>query len=343
MGRNVPAPRPPASDAHQRWTRRVAWLLVGVTFPVLWVGGLVTTTKAGMAVPDWPNTYGYNLFLYPWQTWVTGPWDLFIEHGHRLLASAAGVVTIALAVLLWRDERRWMRWIGIVALAGVISQGVLGGLRVVLDERLLAMLHGTTGPLFFALTVAIVVWTSRTWRDAAPAAAERDLRPLCLVILLLVYFQLVLGALLRHMPTDVAPHTLLTVAKSHLVMAGVVSLLLVGLAWSSRNAAAPVGVRRWSKVLVGLLLLQIGLGLATWCIEYAVPMWARDLWGISSGVIVADGLLQSNIVTAHQANGSLLLAGSVVTLLLAWRAAPAPATQNASFLKTSPIGRATAS
>src|SRR5690606_25588565 len=148
--------------------------------------------------------------------------------------------------------------------------------------------HGTTGPLFFALTVAIVVWTSRTWRDAPPAAAQRDLRPLCLATMPLIDFQLMLGALLRHMPTDVAPHTLLTVAKSHLVMAGVVTLLLVGLAWSSRKAAAPVGVRRWSNVLVGLLLLQIGLGLASWCIEYAVPMWARDLWGISSGVIVAD-------------------------------------------------------
>ena len=67
------------------------------TFPLIWVGGLVTTYDAGMAVPDWPNTYGYNLFLYPWQTWLSGPWDLFIEHGHRLLGALVGMI----------DDRAW--------------------------------------------------------------------------------------------------------------------------------------------------------------------------------------------------------------------------------------------
>ncbi len=65
-------------------------LLVCATFPLIWIGGLVTTYDAGMAVPDWPNTYGYNLFLYPWQTWVSGPWNLFIEHGHRLFGAVVG-------------------------------------------------------------------------------------------------------------------------------------------------------------------------------------------------------------------------------------------------------------
>ena len=73
------------------WPHRLAVLLVCATFPLIWVGGLVTTYDAGMAVPDWPTTYGYNLFLYPWQTWLAGPWDLFIEHGHRLLGSLGGL------------------------------------------------------------------------------------------------------------------------------------------------------------------------------------------------------------------------------------------------------------
>ena len=80
------------------WPHRAAVLLVCATFPLIWVGGLVTTTQAGMAVPDWPNTYGYNLFLYPWQTWLFGPWDLFIEHGHRLLAESLSRAVVAPAV-----------------------------------------------------------------------------------------------------------------------------------------------------------------------------------------------------------------------------------------------------
>src|SRR6188768_3417392 len=131
------------------WPHRLAVVLACATFPLVWVGGLVTTTDSGMAVPDWPNTYGYNLFLYPWQTWLYGPWDLFIEHGHRLLASSVGLLTIALLVALVRTEsRRWIKVLGASALALVIFQGVLGGLRVRLDERTLAMLHGCTGPLF---------------------------------------------------------------------------------------------------------------------------------------------------------------------------------------------------
>src|SRR5579885_1906450 len=118
---------------------RLAMVLCCATFPLIWVGGLVTTYKAGMAVPDWPTTYGYNLFLYPWQTWLFGPWDLFIEHGHRLLGAVVGMLTLALAGCIWRlDGRPWMRWLALAAVGRVIFQGVLGGMRVRLDARLLA-------------------------------------------------------------------------------------------------------------------------------------------------------------------------------------------------------------
>src|SRR5437588_9980427 len=76
---------------HSPWPHRLAIALALVTFPLIWVGGLVTTYDAGMAVPDWPGTYGYNLLRYPWQTWLAGPWDLFIEHGHRLLGATGAV------------------------------------------------------------------------------------------------------------------------------------------------------------------------------------------------------------------------------------------------------------
>ena len=160
-------PGPSIPNAISRWPHRLAVALVCATFPLIWVGGLVTTEKAGMAVPDWPNTYGYNLFLYPWQTWIGGPWDLFIEHGHRLLASAVGLLTIALVVTVWRcDTRGWLRALSVLALVAVVVQGLLGGLRVIQDEVLLARVHGCFGPAFFALSVALAAFTSSWWIGA---------------------------------------------------------------------------------------------------------------------------------------------------------------------------------
>src|SRR5207244_11806500 len=95
-----------------------------------------------MAVPDWPGTYGYNLLRYPWQSWLAAPWDLFIEHGHRLLGAAAGIVSIALVAAVWlTDRRRWLVCASLGALLLVIAQGLLGGARVLLDARLVAMIH----------------------------------------------------------------------------------------------------------------------------------------------------------------------------------------------------------
>ena len=82
--------------AASRWPYRLAVLLAAATFPLISVGGLVTSYDAGMAVPDWPNTYGYNLLLYPWTTWLFGPWDLFLEHGHRLLGVLVGLLAMGL-------------------------------------------------------------------------------------------------------------------------------------------------------------------------------------------------------------------------------------------------------
>ncbi len=207
----------PSETPTNPWPHRLAWMLACCTFPLIWVGGLVTTYEAGMAVPDWPTTYDY-WFYYPVKAWLA-VWDLFLEHGHRMLAQLVGVVTVALAVVLWRVERRrWMRWLGVAAVAGVVLQGTLGGLRVIADERLLAMLHGCSAQLFFALCAALVTLTSRQWdagrgtvpfsrsenRDS-PQSENRDgargvrrLQGLALAVTLALYVQIVLGAQLRH-------------------------------------------------------------------------------------------------------------------------------------------------
>src|SRR5271170_4543435 len=99
------------------WLFRFAVLTAFVTFLLIGLGGLVTSHGAGMSVPDWPNTYGYNMFAFPISKWVGG---IFYEHTHRLLASAVGFLTIILATWLWfKDSRRWMKWLGVAALAGV--------------------------------------------------------------------------------------------------------------------------------------------------------------------------------------------------------------------------------
>ena len=98
-------------NAESRLPHTLAMCLVCATFPLIWVGGMVTTYDAGMAVPDWPNTFGYNMFLYPLSTWISGPWTQFIEHGHRLLGAAVGMLTIAALVsVVRREPRRWVRW-----------------------------------------------------------------------------------------------------------------------------------------------------------------------------------------------------------------------------------------
>src|SRR6188768_2537736 len=149
------------------WPHRLAVALALVTFPLIWVGGLVTTYDAGMAVPDWPGTYGYNILRYPWQTWIAGPWDLFIEHGHRLLGATAGLLAISLVVVVLVRERRGSLVVAAFGALGlVIFQGALGGMRVLLDERFLALLHGCVGPIFFAYLAGLIVVTSRRWDRA---------------------------------------------------------------------------------------------------------------------------------------------------------------------------------
>ena len=306
------------------WPHRWAVLLACATFPLLWVGGLVTTTDAGMAVPDWPSTYGYNLFLYPWQSWLAGPWDLFVEHGHRLLASGVGLLTIGLVAVLWRShERRWLRLLSLAALALVIFQGVLGGMRVLLDEQTLAMLHGCTGPLFFALAVAMVVFTSKTWRTGASSQASSaagHVRRLAVATAILVYLQLVFGAVLRHVPVDSDPGAFLLAVRFHLLLAGVLVLHVLLLTWSTlRHFRAERPLVRLALALCGLITLQILLGAGTWIVKFAVPDWAAPWWPLPQFTIQAGSWLQTHVITAHVAVGSLLLATSVAMALMAAR------------------------
>ena len=182
------------------WLHRYAVLTAFATLALIGVGGLVTSHGAGMAVPDWPTTYGYNMFLFPVSQWVGG---IFYEHTHRLAGSAVGLLTIILTVWLWlKEPRAWLRWLGVAALFGILLQGVLGGLRVVLLQNQLGIVHAALAQLFLVLVCAIALFTSRGWRKwegtTFAAATSRGWRRLVFLTTLLIFGQLILGAAMRH-------------------------------------------------------------------------------------------------------------------------------------------------
>ena len=287
----------------------------------------MTTTDAGMAVPDWPSTYGYNLFLYPWQTWLFGPWDLFVEHGHRLLGATVGLLTMGTMVAIFlADTPRWLRLWSVIALFAVIGQGVLGGLRVLWDQRTLALIHGCTGPLFFCLAVGLAVTTSRYWHGDPLADARRRtpsvtrrFQVLTLMIVCLAFLQLILGATLRHMPVVAPPSAFGIVVVFHLLTALVLALHAGMLAWIATSKLAHVTlVRTVAQLLAVAVLLQIMLGLATWVMKYSLPVWFGDYDWVAGLTLQAGGWLQTHTVTLHVAAGSFILALSVMLSLYAF-------------------------
>jgi cytochrome c oxidase assembly protein subunit 15 len=282
-----------------------------------------------MAVPDWPNTYGYNLFLYPWQTWLFGPWDLFIEHGHRLLGSLVGMLAIALVIATWRCEaRRWVRWMSLAVLAAVIAQGVLGGMRVVANDVQLAKIHGCFGPAFFALTGVMATVTSRRWREATPQRDSKaaKLQRLAMMTALFAYLQLMLGAELRHQPIHAAQSTFRIVLYFHLIMAGVVAVHAVLLAVRATRFYRHEKWIYYPSVRVSLLVgLQLLLGASTWITKYGTPAWLSQYDWAAGFTVSANGPLQAIAATMHVAIGSMILMLSVLVSVRSLRLLQAPA------------------
>jgi cytochrome c oxidase assembly protein subunit 15 len=188
------------------------WFAVFTAFATLClicIGGLVTSHEAGMAVPDWPTSYGYNMFFFPIAHWWHAG-NIFYEHSHRLFASGVGLLTTILAIWIWRkDDRRWLRWLGVAAFFGVVLQGILGGLRVTAMKDEIGIFHATLAQLFFALVSAIALFHTKFWRNLENPAARitnhgSNLRFLFAGTTLLILCQLVLGATMRHQHAGLA-------------------------------------------------------------------------------------------------------------------------------------------
>jgi cytochrome c oxidase assembly protein subunit 15 len=184
------------------WLNRFAWLSAVATLLLICSGGMVTSKGVGLAVPDWPTSFGYNMFLFPVSKWIGG---IFFEHTHRLIASTVGMLTIILALWLWfAESRRWVRILGLAAVSAVILQGILGGLRVTMLKDQIGIFHACLAQAFFALMVIIALVTSRSW--SARVAAIRDVKLIRIALLttILIYIQLALGATMRHQHRDLS-------------------------------------------------------------------------------------------------------------------------------------------
>ena len=284
------------------WPHRLAVVTTAATFLLILVGGVVTNTGTGMAVPDWPTTFGYNMFLYPWSKMVGG---VLYEHTHRLLGSFVGSLTLTLAVLLWAVEPRGLvRGLGIAALAAVVIQGVLGGLRVVLAAAGLAIVHGAFAHAFFALVAAIAVFTSRGWRAAAPlvrSAGTVRIGRLALWTTVGLYAQIVLGTLVTHRGARV---------DAHLFGAAVISVAVIVLGFRVMPGRAD-----WpelagpTEALRALWLLQLLLAAGAYVARFHAvefPLGAA---------------LSLAFPVSHRLTGSAMLIASLVLTLRAYRRA----------------------
>ena len=274
---------------------RLAVAAAVVTFLLLSVGGIVTTREAGMIFPDWPLSNGS---INP-EGWLTNA-DKLSEHGHRLLGSLVGILTIWLAVWLQRrDDRRSVRWLGWSAVAAVIAQGLLGGLRVTENSLSLAMIHGCTGQAYFMIMVALAYLTSADSRSRPEAGRDAgSLMFASIGVILVVYMQIVHGARLRHVGGPLDFHLLgaLLVAGSTLWMMAVV---LLG------HGQRPA-LKRTAFSVALLVAAQVGLGI----------MAARAIAGSRTWEPTMLALLMPSL---HQAFGALLLAATVWLALKAHR------------------------
>ena len=310
---------------YSRAVHRLAVALTLAVFPLIWVGGLVTTYDAGMAVPDWPNTYGYNMFAYPASTWLFGPFDLLVEHSHRLLGTVAGLLSIGLVAAAWfYDGRNWFKIWTMFVLMAVIAQGALGGFRVLLDQRSFAMIHGCTGPLFFAIATATAVMSSRWWLERASGKEQAQFTStggarLAAALLVASYCQLIIGAQLRHITAAVDHRVFMAFVHTHLTLAGLVVILAIcTTVVTGLDRRTPARVRFPAILIAVVVLIQISLGIATWIVNYSLPWQELSEW-LSAYTISAKGYWESIIVTAHMATGSLIISLATVTALRAWR------------------------
>jgi cytochrome c oxidase assembly protein subunit 15 len=278
---------------------RYAIFLSVCTFILLIAGALVTSNEAALSVPDWPLSYGS----------LTPPMvgGIRYEHTHRVIAALVGLFTIGLAVLLWRkDQRKWVRYLGLAAIGAVIAQGVLGGLTVLLYLHYgMPVAHACLAQIFFGTVVSIAVFTSRWWASDLPQVEDHgspSIHTLATLNAVVIFLQVVLGAGFRHRDIPVWPH-----AAGALVVLATITWTAVALRKRFESS------REMSKARIALHAifgLQFLLGIGAW--------WSR----LTTADAPQPMPVMVTLTVVHTVVGALLFALSIVVVLLCYRLVP---------------------
>lgn len=293
--------------ADVRWRHRFTVLTAATTVLLLGWGAFVTSINAGLAVPDWPSSFNSYDPFNPWPDW----WKLtpiLAEHGHRLLGALVGAFTLILAVWTWfGDSRRWMKWLGVGALVLVTVQGILGGLRVVLISLDLAVVHACVAQIFFAIIIAMSLFTSRAWLQLDFGAYDSDhvvsLRRLALLTVGVLYIQIILGALLRHPGTGIDTTLVLSHLGGAVVASAAIIVLYIHVRRHHRRSRI---VSPAARVLLALLVVQFALGLTAYFVT------------LDDAGVLEPSNLQVIVNTAHMVTGALLMGTAAATLVGAY-------------------------
>src|SRR5246500_2199758 len=257
----------PTRGDSSKWLNRFAWFICVAALLLICSGGMVTSKNVGLAVPDWPTTFGYHMFLFPVSKWVGG---ILFEHTHRLIASAVGFLTIILAIWLWRSEnRRWVRNLGLITLAGVILQGILGGLRVTMLKDEIGIFHACVAQAFLALLVVIALVTTNFWRslDEVEISSRKfaPIRFLAIAITLAIYVQLALGATMRHQHRDLSILDFPTADGGWIPDTSTTALAKIN-AWRDARGLSDVDAfQTWLQMIHRFVALLIAIGVITFC------------------------------------------------------------------------------
>jgi len=292
---------------------RFSKFVVACTVLLILAGSLVTSNDAGLSVPDWPTSYGWNMFTFPPSMWVA---NILYEHGHRLIASSVGFLTIIMAVWLWMAEpRRWLRWFGVATLGSVVAQGLLGGLTVLFFlPAAISTAHAGLAEIFFCMTVAIAIFTSPGWiggyRDSDDTGAT--MRRLATGATVVIYLQILVGATMRHTGAGLAIpdfplmfghlipdhwNSAIAIHFTHRAGALLVTVMLLTLFAHVRSRYRDRReLMRPAAILIALVAVQITLGALT-------VLSRRDPW----------------INSFHVVCGAMVLTTSLVLTLRAWR------------------------
>jgi cytochrome c oxidase assembly protein subunit 15 len=320
---------------YNKWVHRFSVFTALNTFILIFIGGLVTSTGSGLAVPDWPTTYGENMFTYPIDKWIGG---IKYEHGHRLFASFVGLLTMVQAIWIGvKEQRRWVRNAGFVALAMVSIQGILGGITVLmLLPTSVSVAHGMTAQLFFSLVSVIALVTSRWWLSSTSEfnfSAMKSMVILTAASAAAVLLQLMFGAILRHTYSGLAiPDFPLAYGQifpslsAESMEAYNAELLRLGIKWTGDTPIKAYQIvihsvhRFWAYGVV-ILLAYTGYKLHS---TPAMPHWVSRNGRLLMVIVVIQFLLgvftvvtrkEILITTAHVACGAATLVICVVTLV----------------------------